>query len=88
MLFADHGSLYFLSLMFWGSNLEVGDDILNSELAFFSLIGSRKDTVLFSWTAPLRAPLIEVVTVDARGYLLVHMLQSGGQLLASLLLHE
>lgn len=84
MLFTDHGGLYLLSPMSERFNLEVVDDILNCELVIFSLIDSRKNRVLLSWTAPLRT-LTKIVVVNARGYLSMNVLKTCW-LLASLLL--
>ena len=84
MLFTDHGGLYLLSPMSQRFNLEVVDDILNCELVIFSLIDSRKNRVLLSWTAPLRT-LTKIVVVNARGYFSMNVLKTCW-LLASLLL--
>ncbi len=84
MLFTDHGGLYLLSPMSQRFNLEVVDDILNCELVIFSLIDSRKNRVLLSWTAPLRT-LTKIVVVNARGYFPMNVLKTCW-LLASLLL--
>lgn len=65
-------------------NLEVVDDILNCELVIFSLIDSRKNRVLLSWTAPLRT-LTKIVVVNVRGYFPMNVLITCW-LLASLLL--
>jgi hypothetical protein len=84
VLFTDHGGLYLLSPMSQRFNLEVVDDILNCELVIFSLIDSRKNRVLLSWTAPLRT-LTKIVVVNARGYFPMNVLKTCW-LLASLLL--
>ena len=84
MLFTDHVGLYLLSPMSQRFNLEVVDDILNCELVIFSLIDSRKNRVLLSWTAPLRT-LTKIVVVNARGYFPMNVLKTCW-LLASLLL--